>query len=768
MKTQNKVLIPLLFIIILFPTIPYLSIVKAETSFIDDFEFGIINWSGFNGEINLLTSPTLEGESSIGVHGRNTYLNKDLTNFKSSINFRFYIYIDSHTPAERDFAKVYGEGGVASGIVQLSVDEWGSKCWKFYYRDYGWKYILTQQTFEYDTWYCIETYVRVGNGNGESKLLVNDEEIVSVSGLHNWDRGYVKGVLLGASSYYSVDGIYDSVVVSEEHIGLIEAPEAPPEKYDLSLVVSGSGSTSPSVGSYTYLEGSKVTVTAYESSGWSFNHWVFDSVNVGSDNPYTLTMDSDHSLTAIFTEVQPEEPIEPTKTVYVVNMVDAEILGGHNQYIDTTDPYPILDLREYRNDDLSNVAEIMDADWRNSHHDYNGKPFVVTWFTEMDYLISQGECVYEGGIHAGVSGYMSVYDVLMNNWETEIDLYGDCFENHHHFMVFDETWQRFDDFSSYPGYHLDALDAMILDNQFYPTCWDSGWGIMPESLSEWLDGYFPFDYTYFPNYWVSITEWYPIHTISSNRWAVQTDYLSSQEKVNEAFAYAEANGVAIYGHTIHTREDMKYWWDVEYQNLENAMQFYPDVKFEFVTAREAVQLALGYTDLTCPLFTLTQQNGVYTIESNEKLWANNIYVALDYQGTYDHITPNYVSTNTWTFTPANPEEINRIGLGGIDISGNPSAIIFENNYAIPEEPEEPSIPIAQFVNIQANVTINSLEFSKADPKISLNTSGSGVAIIETVDDFKITDLQVFVNNIENTFEFNIENENILITIHIYE
>ncbi len=78
---------------------------------------------------------------------------------------------------------------------------------------------------------------------------------------------------------------------------------ATPDEHELIISVSGSGSTSPAAGSLEREEGSEVAVTAYPSSGWTFSHWLLDSVNVGDAIPYTVTMNADHTLTAVFTEI---------------------------------------------------------------------------------------------------------------------------------------------------------------------------------------------------------------------------------------------------------------------------------------------------------------------------------------------------------------------------------------------------------------------------------------------------------------------------------
>lgn len=70
----------------------------------------------------------------------------------------------------------------------------------------------------------------------------------------------------------------------------------------LSIDVIGSGSISPIVGVHSYAEGTEVVISASSSSGWLFDHWLLDSENDGNINPYTITMNDDYSLTAVFIE----------------------------------------------------------------------------------------------------------------------------------------------------------------------------------------------------------------------------------------------------------------------------------------------------------------------------------------------------------------------------------------------------------------------------------------------------------------------------------
>jgi len=68
-----------------------------------------------------------------------------------------------------------------------------------------------------------------------------------------------------------------------------------------SVSPSGGGSVSPAGG--TYAAGSQVTLTATPASGYSFSNWGGDAS--GSQNPITITMDANYSITANFEVIPP-------------------------------------------------------------------------------------------------------------------------------------------------------------------------------------------------------------------------------------------------------------------------------------------------------------------------------------------------------------------------------------------------------------------------------------------------------------------------------
>ncbi len=69
-------------------------------------------------------------------------------------------------------------------------------------------------------------------------------------------------------------------------------------RYSLTIALSGTGTTSPAAGTYSYAAGTAVRVTATPASGYTFAGW--SGAATGTTNPVTVTMDGNKDLTASF------------------------------------------------------------------------------------------------------------------------------------------------------------------------------------------------------------------------------------------------------------------------------------------------------------------------------------------------------------------------------------------------------------------------------------------------------------------------------------
>lgn len=89
--------------------------------------------------------------------------------------------------------------------------------------------------------------------------------------------------------------------------------EEQPGTHDLTMAVNGSGRTDPPVGTYSYPEGSAVTIRAIADEGWQFYGWTGDVADPNS--PVTsVIMDEDKTVTANFAVPTPTPAETSTPT----------------------------------------------------------------------------------------------------------------------------------------------------------------------------------------------------------------------------------------------------------------------------------------------------------------------------------------------------------------------------------------------------------------------------------------------------------------------
>ena len=165
-------------------------------------------------------------------------------------------------------------------------------------------------------------------------------------GKNVWDNGYPSGGNYW-SDYAGVDvkkgsgqdmpgsdGIGDTPYVidanNRDHYPLMNPyGTPPPPTYALTIITTVGGTTDPALGTYSYTANSQVQVTSFPNTGYLFDHWELDSVNIGSANPYTVLMDKNHTLKAFFS------PIPPPLSVSI-SPLSASILAGQSATFTST------------------------------------------------------------------------------------------------------------------------------------------------------------------------------------------------------------------------------------------------------------------------------------------------------------------------------------------------------------------------------------------------------------------------------------------------
>lgn len=103
----------------------------------------------------------------------------------------------------------------------------------------------------------------------------------------------------GATPHWTIEVyVYDYTIISGIPVELWR-DTARWSTQQLSISASYGGTTNPAPGTYTCTSDESATVTVSPSSGWHFDFWILDDTPNYS-NPITITMDSDHELTAYF------------------------------------------------------------------------------------------------------------------------------------------------------------------------------------------------------------------------------------------------------------------------------------------------------------------------------------------------------------------------------------------------------------------------------------------------------------------------------------
>ena len=72
----------------------------------------------------------------------------------------------------------------------------------------------------------------------------------------------------------------------------------------LHVEVNGSGVTN-TTGDTLWDAGTTVNVLATANQGWKLSHWLLNDANSGTINPYSLKINDDYNLTAVFTPTPP-------------------------------------------------------------------------------------------------------------------------------------------------------------------------------------------------------------------------------------------------------------------------------------------------------------------------------------------------------------------------------------------------------------------------------------------------------------------------------
>ena len=200
-----------------------------------------------------------------------------------------------------------------SNVIYLGLD--GSAIYRF--SDTGSSSVILEKIYDYGS--QLGSYIfwmEKANGKLVFGSVAPETYSTAVLGVSDasWNNFYIvlekksqndgwRGFKQGTRSYWNISKVFVQDDAQVYGGTAFQPSSEVVRQYELIVEVSGSGTTSPVPNTYHCDEGSKVSITALPYSGWMLNHWLLNSSVAGSANPYTVTMDSNYALTAVFTEI---------------------------------------------------------------------------------------------------------------------------------------------------------------------------------------------------------------------------------------------------------------------------------------------------------------------------------------------------------------------------------------------------------------------------------------------------------------------------------
>ncbi len=149
-------------------------------------------------------------------------------------------------------------------------------------------------------------------------VKVDPPGITAISG-ESWYNKSVAVTLSAPSvagyqfSYWDIDNITQgnmtrsvTIIMNSSHIATAHYTRI---KYQLTVETTAGGTTNPKPGTHVYNASTTVQVTALPNVNYVFDHWELDGVSAGSAFSFSVLMNQDLTLKAVFSPAPPSPPI---------------------------------------------------------------------------------------------------------------------------------------------------------------------------------------------------------------------------------------------------------------------------------------------------------------------------------------------------------------------------------------------------------------------------------------------------------------------------
>ncbi len=324
------------------------------------------------------------------------------------------------------------------------------------------------------------------------------------------------------------------------------------------------------------------------------------------------------------------------------------------------------------------AARVMAEPWRTALRDSMGNPVKLTWYMNCG-------SIYSCGVDTTP---ILPYELLEDNHGEAIARWGDEMAYHYHTWAWTDPdsdgvfqWNQTETFLECLADFDATIAQFVLDRRFYPCSFRSGWNWMENPWEAYLDDLFPYR---FEGRWFG-QGWTPYHPAAEDwrvpggmrGWEAFHTYIPSFDEMDadDAFMMARTGmdqAVTLWSHLKES--DFPEQVAAACALFEAAHQRYPDVEFEYLTARECMLKWRKGSDVAPPVI------GVSTSDSGDVRTAvfctdEDIYQASPFvarkgaDGEYSRIPCAPAGPNRWSVS-YNPAGTLQIAVAVTDWFGN--------------------------------------------------------------------------------------------------
>jgi len=371
--------------------------------------------------------------------------------------------------------------------------------------------------------------------------------------------------------------------------------------------------------------------------------------------------------------------------LYVVFCMDTE--GPCN------DPNNSEILKDWNHVDPA-MDKLFTDEFRYRYKDSLGNNFKIGWF----FLTWTG---FKTNPRKRDFGYHKIRDHYRERWGEFIDSYGDeeCWHYHHPPKSgVGNEWS--DDWLSSSEYR-NIISRQIIDRSWFPICFRAGGTIMDASLSQWVDKWFPFDYSNraplkFPEMdWSDgINSWQPYtpdpiyfkeEGTGKRHMARCMDLLTGtsilrDEDILQAFEEASSNGKAIISVFDHDYRDIEKRILDFLKKLKTFKNDFRDVDLEYMTPSEAIIQYINYDEEDKLKLEIKSSKDKYNITVNKKIHQIYPWIAVqDHNGKVEQLEDKIkiISDTSWEVPMKNLMSAQKIGVAASCKNGETDVLLFK-------------------------------------------------------------------------------------------